>query len=163
MFVYSFKASKLKVILSVVICAAIAAAVIMLMPQTEHSVSVNGGRYDRKISFDGIKSTEDLVKFAENLGYSVDAKPVEEAEVKIPSKFDAVLEKYNDIQKSQGFNMGKYKNKTAVRYTFRVTALPDGEEMPKEDVLLTLIVLKDKIIGGDLYFTGENGQVKPFL
>ena len=97
MFVYSLKASKFKVVFSVVICAVIAAAVIMLMPDTEHSVSVNGVQYDKKISFDGIKSDEDLVKFAENLGYSVDAEPIESEQVKLPSKFDAVMEKYNAV------------------------------------------------------------------
>ena len=92
----------------------------------------------------------------------MDASPVESVNVKLPSKFDAVLEKYNDIQKSQGFNLAKYKNKEVVRHTFRVTALPDEQTLPKEDVLLTFILHKDKIIGGDLFFTGDQ-NVCPFL
>ena len=151
MFVFSFKASKFRVLFAVVLCALIAFTAIVLLPETEHSVTVNGVQFDRKIRFDGIKSTDDLAAFAENLGYAVDA-----------SKFDAVLEKYNDIQKSQGFNLAKYKNKEVVRHTFRVTALPDEQTLPKEDVLLTFILHKDKIIGGDLFFTGDQ-NVCPFL
>lgn len=162
MFVFSFKASKFRVLFAVVLCALIAFTAIVLLPETEHSVTVNGVQFDRKIRFDGIKSTDDLAAFAENLGYAVDASPVESVNVKLPSKFDAVLEKYNDIQKSQGFNLAKYRNKEVVRHTFRVTALPDEQTLPKEDVLLTFILHKDKIIGGDLFFTGDQ-NVCPFL
>ena len=163
MFVCSFKASKLKILFSAALCALIAATAILLMPETEHTVTVNGTQYDKKIRFDDIKSEADLAQFAESLGYSVDAAPAESAQVKLPSKFDAVLDKYNELQKSQGFNLAKYKNKTVTRYTFRVTALPDAQSLPKDDVLLTLIVCKDKIIGGDLLFTGEAGGVQAFL
>lgn len=163
MFIFSFKASKIKILLSVVLCALIATVAIILMPDTEHTVTVNGTQYDKKISFDKIKTTEDMVTFAENLGYSVDSVPAESVTVKLPSTFDAVLEEYNEIQKSQGFNLAKYKNKEVNRSTFRVAALPDNQSMPAEDVLLSLIVYKDKIVGGDLYFTGSNPEVKAFL
>ena len=163
MFVCSLKASKIKILFSVALCAMIAAVAIVLMPETEHSVTVNGTQYDKKISFDGMKSEGDLVQFAENLGYAVEAAPTECVEVKLPSKMDAVLEKYNELQKSQGFNLAKYKNKTVTRYTFRVTALPDAQTLPKDEVLLSLIVCKNKIIGGDLFFTGAKERVQPFL
>ena len=78
-------------------------------------------------------------------------------------KFDAVTQKYNDLQKSQGFNLEKYKNKTVKRYTYTVSGLPDNMSLPEDGVLLTLLVYKDKIIGGDLYFTGKDSRVMPFL
>ncbi len=161
MFICSLKASKLKFLLSAVICAVIVAAVVVLLPDTEHTVTVNGTQYDSKIRFDGIKDEEDVREFATSLGYVLEEAPLEHYEVKLPSKMDAVLEKYNDLQKSQGFNLAKYKNKTVNRYTYIVKGLPDSQSLPKEDVLLTLIVYKDKIVGGDLYFTGS--EVKPFL
>lgn len=61
MFICSFKASKIKILLSVVLCALIATVAIILMPDTEHTVTVNGTQYDKKISFDKIKTTEDMV------------------------------------------------------------------------------------------------------
>lgn len=166
MFVFSMKASGLKYFLSAAICIVVAVTVILLMPDTEHSVSVNGNvsEYEEgKIRFDGIKNLDGVVKFAESLGFSVDKDSAQTVEVKIPSKADAVLEEYNNLQKSQGFNLMKYKNKTAVRYTLKVTELPDEQSLPDDDVLLTVIVLKDKVIGGDVYFTGNNARVTGIL
>lgn len=166
MFVFSLKASKIKYLLSAIICAAVAALVIFLMPDTEHSVTVNGNvsEYESgKIRFDGIKDIDGVIRFAESLGYSVDKASVESAEVKIPSQTDAVLEEYNNLQKSQGFNLMKYKNKKVIRYTFKVTKLPDEQTLPEDDVLLTVILYKDKVAGGDLYFTGKDARVKGIL
>ena len=166
MFVFSLKASKLKYLFSALICAVVLTFVILLMPETEHSVSVNGNveEYEEgKIRFDGIKDIDGVVRFAESLGFSVDARSVEAAEVKIPSKTDAVLEEYNNLQKSQGFNLMKYKNKTVSRYSFKVTKLPDEQSLPEDDVLLTVILYKDKVVGGDLYFTGKDARVKGIL
>lgn len=166
MFVFSLKASGLKYFLSAAVCIAVAAAVILLMPDTEHSVSVNGNvsEYEEgKIRFDGIKDLDGVVEFAESLGFCVEKDSVETAEVKIPSKADAVLEEYNNLQKSQGFNLMKYKNKKAVRYTFKITDLPDEQSLPEDDVLLTVILHKDKVIGGDVYFTGKDARVKGIL
>ena len=166
MFVFSLRASKIKYLFSALICAVVATFVILIMPDTEHSVTVNGNvsEYEAgKIRFDGIKNLDGVISFAESLGFSVDRSSVETAEVKIPSKTDAVLEEYNNLQKSQGFNLMKYKNKTAVRYTFKVTGLPDEQSLPEDDVLLTVILCKDKVIGGDLYFTGKNERVKGIL
>lgn len=166
MFVFSLKASKLKYLLSAVICAAVIAVVIFLLPDTEHSVSVNGtvSEYEEgKIRFDGIKDKDGVIKFAESLGYKVNTDGIETVSVRIPSQTDAVLEEYNNLQKSQGFNLMKYKNKTALRYTFKVSKLPDEMTLPEDDVLLTVIVYKDKVIGGDLYFTGENARLSGIL
>ena len=162
MFVFSLKASKLKIFFTITLCALAAASAFLFVPDFEKTVKVNGMRYDKKISFDGIKDEEDVKKFAENLGFSVET-PKETEEIKIPVKFDAVTQKYNDLQKSQGFNIEKYKNKTVKRYTFSVSGLPDNMSLPEDEVLLTLLVYKDKIIGGDLYFTGKDERVAPFL
>ena len=166
MFVFSLKASGLKYLLSAVICAVVATVVILLMPDTDHSVSVNGtlSEYeDGKIRFVGIKDMDGVISFAESLGFGVDKSSAETVEVKIPSKTDAVLEEYNNLQKSQGFNLMKYKNKKAVRYTFKVTSLPDEQSLPEDDVLLTVILYKDKVIGGDVYFTGKDARVTGIL
>ena len=35
--------------------------------------------------------------------------------------------------------------------------------LPEDDVLLTVILHKDKVIGGDVYFTGKDARVKGIL
>lgn len=160
MFVCSFRISKLKVLFSAALVAAVAAFAIILMPDTADSVSVNGIQHESEIKFDGIRSVEDAAGFAESLGYKIDKESAELVHVALPAKFDAVLDKYNKLQKSQGFNLSKYKNKAVDRYTYTVTALPDGKAVSPGEALLTLITYKDKIVGGDLYFPGGNGEVK---
>lgn len=166
MFIYSLKASWLKYLFSAIICVGVTILVILLMPDTEHSVSVNGTLEQYKqenISFDGIKDLDGVVQFAKSLGYEVDKEKAEVAQIKIPSKTDAVLEEYNKLQKSQGFNLMKYKNKKAVRYTLPVTGLPNDAPLPGDTVLFTVIICKDKVIGGDVYFTGKNAHVDGIL
>lgn len=155
MFVFSFKASRFRLLFAAVLCGAIAFAAVLLMPESEHTVTVNGVGLDQRIRFDGIKDTPSLVEFAESLGFAVEPEPVESVETKIPHKFDALLSAYNDLQKSQGFNLAKYRGKAVRRSTFRVTMLPNGQTLPEDDVLLSLIVCKSTVIGGDLYFTGD--------
>ncbi|MBP5245086.1 MAG: hypothetical protein J6036_01340, partial [Clostridia bacterium] len=72
MFVFSLKASKLKIFFTITLCALAAASAFLFVPDFEKTVKVNGMRYDKKISFDGIKDEEDVKKFAENLGFSVE-------------------------------------------------------------------------------------------
>ena len=167
MFVFSLKASKLKYLLTAMICTVVVVAVITLMPETEHTVKVNGmlSQYEneKKISFDDIDDTEDIIELAQSLGYTLEQTPVETVNMKIPSKLDAVLLKYNELQKQQGFNLAKYKNKKVTRYTFKVLELPQDSELPKEPVLLSVILYKDEIIGADVYYSGLNAVVKPFL
>ncbi len=164
MFVCSFKANKFKLFLSAGLIVLAAAAAIALFPETEHAVTVNGTQDGRDIRFDNVKTAADAVTFAESIGFRVDPTPKETAEVTIPSKFDAVTEQYNEIQKSQGFNLAKYKNKKICRYTFTVTALPGGQTLPAEgDVLLSLLVYKNKIIGGDVFYSGEPQAVGTIL
>lgn len=163
MFVLSFKASKFRLLFAAVLCGVIALGAMVFLPETEHTVTVNGVQNDRKIHFDGMKSEEDLVQFAESIGFALESTPTESVKVKLPRKFDALLTAYNEIQKSQGFNLAKYRGKTVERYTFRVTGLPDEQALPEGEVLLTLIVYRSSIVGGDVYFTGESDGVGAFL
>ena len=68
--------------------------------------------------------------------------------VKIPSRFDTVYEDYNDLQKEQGFDLSRYRGKEVRRFRYPVTgAFGDG--------VATLLVYRDRIIGGDLSAGGE--------
>lgn len=163
MFICSLKASKIKFVLSAIVCVAFIATVIAFLPDTEHSVTVNGTQYNKDIGFDGIKDEEDIKKLAESLGYTLEDAPLEHMELKLPSKMDAVLDKYNELQKSQGFNLAKYKNKKVNRYTYIIKEMPESETLPESDVLFTVILYKDKVIGGDIYYTGKDARVLPLI
>ena len=98
------------------------------------------------------------VKFLTDLGWDVTASPAEATEVKIPRDTDEVFDRYNDLQKSQGYDLSKYAGKKVMRYVYRINNYPDA----KEPVYATLLVYKDKIIGGDITDTTPGGRVRGF-
>ena len=67
-----------------------------------------------------------------------------------------MFSRYNDLQKSQGSDLTKYAGKTVIRYVYRVNNYPDATE-PVYD---TVLVYKNKIIGGDITNTAPNGTMQ---
>ena len=98
------------------------------------------------------------VKFLTDLGWDVTASPAEAAEVKIPRDADEVFDRYNELQKSQGYDLSKYAGKKVMRYVYKINNYPDA----KEPVYATLLVYKDRIIGGDITDTTPGGRVRGF-
>ena len=98
------------------------------------------------------------VKFLTDLGWEVTASPAEASEVKIPRAGDEVFDRYNELQKSQGYDLSKYAGKKVMRYVYRINNFPDA----KEPVYATVLVYKDKIIGGDITDTTPGGRVQGF-
>ena len=98
------------------------------------------------------------VKFLTDLGWEVTASPAEASEVKIPRSSDEVFDRYNELQKSQGYDLTKYAGKKVMRYVYQITNFPDA----KEPVYATVLVYKDKIIGGDITDTTPGGRVQGF-
>ena len=98
------------------------------------------------------------VKFLTDLGWEVTASPAEATEVRIPRGDDEVFGRYNELQKSQGDDLSKYAGKKVMRYVYKINNFPDA----KEPVYATLLVYKDKIIGGDITDTTPGGRVQGF-
>ena len=99
------------------------------------------------------------VKFLTDLGWDVTASPAESSEVKIPKTTDQVFDRYNQLQKSQGYDLSKYAGKKVMRYVYRINNYPNAQE----PVYATLLVYKDKIIGGDITDTTPGGKVQGFV
>lgn len=99
------------------------------------------------------------VKFLTDLGWEVTTSPAEATEVKIPRGNDEVFARYNELQKSQGYDLTKYAGKKVMRYVYQVNNYPGA----KEPVYATLLVYKDKIIGGDITDTTPGGKVQGFV
>lgn len=98
------------------------------------------------------------VKFLTDLGWDVTASPTESLQVKIPKKSTDVFDRYNALQKSQGFDLSKYAGKSVMRYVYQINNYPEATE----PVYATLLVYKDQIIGGDVTNTAPNGKVHGF-
>ena len=99
------------------------------------------------------------VKFLTDLGWEVTASPAEASEVKIPRSSDEVFDRYNALQKSQGYDLTKYAGKKVMRYVYQITNFPNA----KEPVYATVLVYRDRIIGGDITDTTPGGRVQGFV
>lgn len=74
-----------------------------------------------------------------------------EKSVSIPQEFNDTYIKYNDIQKSQGFDLEPYKGKTATLYTYNITNYSGWEN--RDCVFANLLVCEGTLIGGDVCST----------
>lgn len=163
MFVFSLKASKLKLPGLLLLCAIVlCAAVVFIMHSSGSGEELSAvAAQGRDIRFDNIKSEQELYDFIASLGIQVKTPPYNSAKVDLPRVFDALYSKYNDIQKQQGFDLSKYCGKTLDRYTFEMTNYP--VEQGTEKVFLTLFVYKNKIVGGDISSKENGGFVTTFV
>jgi len=66
--------------------------------------------------------------------------------VSVPEQFDKIFSAYNEIQKSQGLDLSKYKGKKVYRYTYEITNY-DGYS---GTVYANILVYRNKVIGGDV-------------
>lgn len=96
-------------------------------------------------------------QFLRSFGYECDISSETEKQTVIPSEFDEVYSKYNDLQKSQGYDLSAYRGKTVKLYSVRITNY-DNEQ----NVYASLLVLDGKIIGGDVHSTELDGFMHGF-
>lgn len=99
---------------------------------------------------DSVKSVELL----ESYGWSVDKKPVDEAEVIIPKPFDLVYENYNAIQLDAGLDLKPYMGMSGRRYTYTVKNYPDDVG---ETVYANVICIEGEAIAGDIMTVSLSG------
>lgn len=155
MFIYSLKASTLKFFGITAVAMVALVTLLVFIPSAEPTMSEGVLDAVETVSFDKIKSANDRVEFLRQFGWEVEPEAVEEAEVTVPEEFDKVYKSYNELQKKQGFDLLKYAKKTVKRYTYRVTNYDgyDGE------VLVSILMHKNRVIGGDVCSADANGFI----
>ena len=89
-------------------------------------------------------------KYLTSLGWEFNT-PCEEKEVQIPQKFNDTYTDYNEIQKTQGFDLEKYKGQTVTVYTYNITNYAGYEN--RNCVYANLLVCGGVLIGGDVCST----------
>ena len=158
MFIYTVRANTLKFI--GIIGAAVLALcmLIIFIPAYEPATTAVIAASHAKYSYDKVKTEADVVSFLEQFGWTVESTPLETIEIRIPTQFDKVMNAYNELQKNQGLDLSKYKDKDVMRYTFRVTNYPDYAGT----VYANVIVYKNKVIGGDVCSSDVTGFISGF-
>ena len=149
MFVLTAKLSKTKLIAAgLILLAAVLLIVILAISKNDTAPSLpDGGTNDQRLAY--------LATY----GWSVNAMPTESQKVKIPDTADnAVFARYNDLQKSQGFDLTDYAGKDVMRYVYEVLNYPDATQK----VYASVLVFEGYIIGGDITDTAVDGLIHGF-
>jgi hypothetical protein len=154
MFIYSVRGSTVKFFLLIAVTLVVLCAVLFFGSAGAVAASVGA---DVKLS--GIKTNEDRLEFISQFGLSVSGEAKESESFAVPERLDRVLSEYNEIQKQQGFDLTKYKNKKVTRYTYSVGDYEgyDGE------VNVNLIIYRNTVIACDVSSADPTGFVRPLI
>lgn len=103
-------------------------------------------------------TNDSRVQFLKDFGWDVTNSPKESSQVKIPEESSQVFTRYNALQKDQGYDLTEFAGKKVMRYVYQINNYPGA----KEPVYATLLVYKNRIIGGDITDTSAKGQIRGF-
>ena len=110
MMVMTAKVDLKKILLGLAAAAALILALILLL-----------GRNDTTQTAAPAPSANDgRVKFLSDFGWDVTTSPTESGRVRIPEEPSPVFDRYNTLQKGQGYDLSKYAGKTVMRYVYRI-------------------------------------------
>ena len=154
MFVYSVRASTVKFFAVIVLTVAVLVGAIAIGNSRAVAVLSPG-----EIKFSGIKTNEDRLEFISQFGVKVSGEPLETVKFSVPENFDKVIAGYNEIQKAQGLNLEKYKNKKVTRYTYEIDKWGDYEG----PVCVNLIIFRSTVIACDISSKDPTGFVQPLV
>ena len=135
----------------IAILAAVAALIIGL-------IALTGDGSDSAATSAGstVSTNDDRVKFLSDMGWEVTTSPAETSQVRIPQEQSEVFDRYNALQKSQGYDLSAYAGKNVMRYVYKVENFPGATE----PVYATLLIYKNQIIGGDITNTAADGMIR---
>ena len=137
-----------KIMLALTAVAALILALILLL----------GGNDTAQTAAPAPSANDGRVKFLKDFGWDVTTSPVESGRVRIPDAPSEVFDRYNTLQKGQGYDLNKYAGKTIMRYVYKVNNYPGATE----PVYATVLVYKNQIIGGDVTDTAAKGHIRGF-
>ena len=152
MFIYSIRASTIKVCCVILLFAVILTGLVL----SGQGGVVQAASSATRIDYSGIKTKEDRVGFIRGFGIEIDEGSEQATQFRMPDSFDRVILGYNELQKRQGLDLSKYENKRVTRYTYKVTNY-DGEG----EVYANLFVYRNRIVACDVSSASPDGFVLP--
>jgi len=150
MLVMTAKVDKKKLAIIIAAAVVLIAGVILLF-------SGGSGESTSAVS-PNVSSNDARVAFLKSFGWDVTTSPTQSSQVKIPQSSSEVFDRYNALQKSQGFDLTDYSGKTVMRYVYKINNYPGATD----PVYATLLVYKNQIIGGDVTDTAPKGVIRGF-
>jgi len=150
MMVMTAKVDLKKILLILAAVAALILAAVLLMG--------DGSGSNAQTTAAPLSGNDKRVQFLKDFGWDVTPSPEETSQVKIPQETTEVFDRYNSLQKSQGYDLTSYAGKNVMRYVYRINNYPGATE----PVYATVLVHKDTIIGGDVTDTAAHGKIQGF-
>ncbi len=143
MFVISMKSEKLTkyLIIAVVSVFTIIGGIISVSSDSTPAAKVSG--VNMRAS-----TNEERVAFFSQFGFEISEDPIEVKEVIIPTEFDETYEEYNNIQKSQGLDLSKYKGKRVKMWSYAIKNYPSYENT--DCIRGNILVYDGIVVGGDI-------------
>lgn len=148
MMVMTAKVNIRKLIIGLIAAVAVILALIFML----------GDKASSPTAAQSVSANDTRVEFLQELGWQVTTSPVESGQVRIPQDPSAVFDRYNDLQKSQGYDLSPYAGKQVMRYVYQVNNYPGATD----PVYATLLVYQNKVIGGDVTDTSATGVIRSF-
>ena len=154
MFVYSVRASGIRYFLLVLLTLAVLIGSIIISGADTAAVFAEGN-----IDLGGVSEHEGRIEFIKQFGLEVGEATVSEESFTVPANFDRIISGYNELQRRQGLDLTKYKNKKITRYTYEVKNY-DGYE---GTVYVNLFVFRDRVVACDVSSADPKGFVAPLI
>lgn len=149
MMVMTAKVDKKKILLVMVAVAALILSGVLLLGGNEETAATAAPM---------VSNNDARVQFLKDFGWEVTTSPAETSQVNIPEAGSDVFDRYNNLQKSQGYDLSKYAGKKVMRYVYKINNYPGATE----PVYATLLVYKNQVIGGDITDTSAHGKIRGF-
>ncbi len=158
MFIYSMRVSSVKFFSVIALTLAVLVGLLVFGGNDGETVYASSADID----FSGIITDEDRVRFISQFGIKLKSEqPTETEDFRVPESFDRVISGYNEIQKKQGLNIEKYKNKKVTRYTYEIA---DYEyEGKKASAVVNLVIYKGTMVACDISSSSPDGFVLPLV
>ena len=150
MLVMTAKVDKKKIAIILAGIIVVAAALILLLGGGDDTATTTAAT--------SVSNNDDRVKFLSGFGWEVTTSPVESSQVRIPETSSEVFDRYNSLQKSQGYDLTAHAGTTVMRYVYKVNNYPGATE----PVYATLLISKNQVIGGDVTDTAAKGVIRGF-
>ena len=144
MMIQAVRLTRKKAALAVILAGAVIAALILLLGR-----GGSPAQQDRPL----LTGNAERVAYLQELGWDVVEEPVTTLQFLLPPQLKGDYVAYNDLQKSQGFDLETCCGKQVTRYTYTVTNYPQRPD----GVQLNLYVCEELPVAGDVVCTGADG------
>ncbi len=94
--------------------------------------------------------------FLSSFGYSVEDAPVQVGQVQIPTEPSEGFDRYNALQKSQGYDLSALAGRSVTRYVYKLSGAGEGEWYA------TVLEYRGEIVGGDVADSAPGGRMHGF-